>query len=365
MPNIVLDRRTLNRALLDRQLLLERSEMSALEVIEYLVGMQSQAPDAPYVGLWTRLKHFSFAELAGLMTERRAVRIVLMRGTVHLVSASDALALRPLVQPMLDRQFRSSTWSPGVRGVDREELVAAGRALVGERARNPAELRAALGERWPQADPGSLVNALRNWIPLVQLPPRGVWGKGGQPVYATVEEWLGRTVESPDVGTVVRRYLGAFGPAGVADLQKWSGLTGLRQVVAGLELRTYRDDQGRVLYDLPDAGLPDPDTPAPARFVADFDNLVLSHADRSRILGEVAPGRVMTVNGIVRGTVLVDGFVGGTWKFERRRGEAAVLVEPFGRIGIADREALEAEGSRLLAATDPQASAHAVRFTGS
>ncbi|MBL1120667.1 winged helix DNA-binding domain-containing protein, partial [Streptomyces sp. 110] len=154
MPNIVLDRRTLNRALLDRQLLLERSEMSALDAIEHLVGMQSQAPDAPYVGLWTRLKRFSFAELAGLMTERRAVRIVLMRGTVHLVSASDALALRPVVQPMLDRQFRSSAWARGMRGVDREELVAAGRALVGERARNPAELRAALGERWPEADPG-------------------------------------------------------------------------------------------------------------------------------------------------------------------------------------------------------------------
>ncbi|MEU5023821.1 winged helix DNA-binding domain-containing protein [Streptomyces milbemycinicus] len=366
MTNDVLGARALNRALLERQLLLNRSgSRTALEVIERLVGMQSQAPGAPYIGLWTRLDGFAFEELARLTRDREVVRMVLMRGTVHLVSAADALRLRPLIQPMLDKQFRGTPSAPGLTGVAREELVAAGRKLLARSALSPAELRAELGPQWPDADPGALVDAVRLWAPLVQVPPRGLWGKSGGPRYATVEDWLGRPMEAePSLDAVVLRYLAAFGPATVADIQKWCGLTGLREVVErlGPALRRYRDKSGRELYDPADASLPDPDLPVSARFVADFDNLLLSHADRARILADEYRVPVMGVNGIVRGTILVDGFVAGIWKVERARGVAALRVTPFVRLGAADRETLEAEGARLLAVTDPAAGERDVRF---
>ncbi|MFF7216943.1 winged helix DNA-binding domain-containing protein [Streptomyces sp. NPDC008238] len=363
-PGAVLGRRTLNRALLDRQLLLARSGMSAVEAVGHLVGLQSQAPHAAYAALWTRLEGFAFGDLSRLLLDRAVVRIALLRGTVHLVTADDALRLRPVLQPLLDRQITQGSWGPGVRGVDRDEAVAACRELVEAEPRTPGELRELLGPRWPDADPASLANALRNWLPLVQVPPRGVWGVSGRTAYTTADAWLGRPpVAAPDPRALVRRYLAAFGPASVADAQKWSGLTGLREVFAAMELRGYRDEEGRVLYDDPDAApLPDPDLPVGARFVADFDNLVLSHADRSRILAREHVRRVMTANGIVRGTVLVDGFVGGTWSTGRARGSAVVTVVPFAPLAAADRDALEAEGRRLLAASDPEADHHDVRF---
>jgi hypothetical protein len=366
MPNTVtLGPRALNRALLGRQSLLRPAAGPAatpLAVIERLVGMQSQAPGAPYVGVWSRLPDFSFGELSKMMTSRQAVRMVLMRGTVHLVSAADALALRPVLQPALDKQFAGSNWARGVPRVDRAELEAVCRQLVEERPRTPGELREALASRWPDADPASLVNAARSWLPLVQIPPRGLWGESGQVTYTTAEHWLGRPLAEPDPAAVVRRYLAAFGPATVADVQKWSGLSGARGVVSGMEMRTYADEQGRVLYDLPDAPpLPDPDTPVPARMVAEFDNLLLSHADRERVVGREELKAVISINGIVRGTVLIDGFVGGTWAFERGRGVAAVRVESFGSLRRADRDTLTEQGARLLAAGFPGVT-HEVRF---
>jgi hypothetical protein len=361
MPT-VLERRALNRALLERQLLIERSPMGAAEAVEHLLGLQSQAPESAYIGLWTRLDGFALDDLAGLLRDRGAVRLVLMRSTVHLVGARDALRLRPVLQPMLDKVFAGSNWARGLDGADRAEVMDFGRALVEERPRDPGELRSLLAARWPGADPASLVNALRSWLPLVQLPPRGLWGEGGRVLYTTVEHWLGEPLAAPDPAGVVRRYLAAFGPASVADAQKWSGLSGLRSVFAGMELRTYHDERGRVLYDLPDAPpLPDPRTPVSARFVADFDNLTLSHADRSRILADEHRTRLMTVNGIIRAAVLVDGFVAGTWRVDRARGSATLTVSPFGPIARADRAVLTQEAERLLATTDPGA-VHVVDF---
>ncbi len=343
--------RTLNRTLLSRQLLLERADMDPEGVIAHLMGLQSQMPSSPYPGLWTRLTGFDFAALGDLLTERRVVRMVLMRNTVHLVTAADALRLRPWLQPALDRGLRSSQWAAGVAGLDRDALVAHGREVLAEQPLGPAELRKELGARFPAADPESLASALRVWAPLVQVPPRGVWGASGGPRYAFADEWLGAPpAEDPDPAGLVRRYLAAFGPATPADMQKWCGLTGLKGVFAGLDLRTYRAEDGRVLHDLPDAALADPDADVPARFVADFDNLLLSHADRTRILGDVPKGRVITVNGLVRGTILVDGFVGGTWAFAREKGAAAVVVTPFAALSGADRDALAVQGERLLAA---------------
>ncbi|QKV91971.1 winged helix DNA-binding domain-containing protein [Streptomyces sp. NA02950] len=373
MTNPVLGPRALNRALLERQLLLPPSaSLTALETIEWLVGMQSQAPGAPYLGLWTRLDRFSFAELEALMTERQVVRMVLMRGTVHLVSAEDALRLRPLVQPMLDRSFRQTPFARAVRGADPADVVAVARELLARDALGPAELRRELGARRPEADPNALVNALRLWAPLVQVPPRGLWSRGGGPRYATVEDWLGRPMETGSpaeaLEAVVLRYLAAFGPATVADVQKWCGLTGLREVLDRLRpgLRTFRDEGGRELYDVPDAPLPDPGTPVPALLVADFDNLLLSHADRARVLDNAYRRRVMGANGVVRGTILVDGFVGGVWGIDRTgKGDSAtatLTVSPFVPLTADDREALETRAARLLDETDPAAGTRAVRI---
>jgi hypothetical protein len=358
-----LSRRTLNRTLLSRQLLLERAEMGLEDAVAHLLGLQSQSPASPYPGLWTRLAGFDFAKLGELLTRRRVVRLALMRNTVHLVTSADALRLRPWLQPALDRGLRSSQWAAGVAGLDRAALLAHGREVLAEQPLGPRQLRAALGARLPAADPESLVSALRVWAPLVQVPPRGLWGESGGPRYAFADDWLGAPLaEDPDPAWPVRRYLAAFGPATPADMQKWSGLTGLKRVFAGLDLRAYTAEDGRVLYDLPDAELADPATDVPARYVADFDNLLLSHADRTHILGDVPKARVITANGLVRGTVLVDGFVGGTWVFERAKGAAAVVVTPFAKLRSADRDALAVAGERLLAASDPGVSRREVRF---
>jgi hypothetical protein len=176
------------------------------------------------------------------------------------------------------------------------------------------------------------------------------------------DDWLGEPLAEPDPAELVRRYLAAFGPATPADMQKWSGRAGLKPVFAGIDLRTYTGEDGRTLYDLPAAPLADPDREVPARFVADFDNLVLSHADRTHILADEHRTRVMTVNGIIRGTVLIDGFIGGVWRFERAKGTAAVVVTPFAALRAPDRDALAEEGTRLLAASDPRAEVRDVRF---
>lgn len=354
--------RALNRTLLARQHLLHRTTAAAEDLIEHLLGMQSQVPASPYPGLWSRLDGFDVGELGRLLTERRVVRLAMMRSTVHLVTARDALRLRPWLDPMLRRSFAGSQWAKGLAGADEAALTAEGRALLREKPRTPAQLRAALAPRFPAADPAALVNALRSWLPLVQLPPRGVWGAGGGTTYGLLHDWVEPAEEPAPTAETVRRYLAAFGPAAPADLQKWSGLTGLKPAFAGLDLRTYTTEDGRELYDLPEAQLADPEVSVTARLVADFDNVLLAHADRTRIVPEAYRSRVMTVNGIVRGTILVDGFVAGTWRFARAKGRAAVEVTHFAALPAADREALTADGLGLLAATDPGA-AHDVVFT--
>ncbi|GLX07612.1 winged helix DNA-binding domain-containing protein [Microbispora sp. NBRC 16548] len=358
----MLTRRMLNRALLDRQMLLRRHDAKALAVIEHLVGMQSQAPLPAYVGLWTRLLDFRHEDLAGLLTDRTAVRIALMRGTIHLVSADDCLALRPVMQPLLERWLRTS-YGRRLDGVDLGELASAARALMEERPLSFAELEELLGERWPGRD--ALAQAVRAVVPLVQVPPRGVWGASGQARHVPAESWLGRPLgDGSAAGEMVLRYLRAFGPASVKDMQTWSGLTGLRSVVKGLDLVTYRDESGVELFDLPGAPLPGPDAEAPVRFLPEFDNLLLSHADRTRVMAEEHRPRVFTVNGIIRATILVDGFVAGLWRIERDGKTAVLAIAPFEPLGPATRDALAAEGERLLEFAAGDAPARDIRFLG-
>ena len=362
----MLGRRALNRSLLERQLLLRRHEMSAFDAIEHLVGLQAQAPDPPYVGLWTRLARFHTGELSRLILDRRAVRIALMRNTVHLVTAEDCLKLRPLAQPAIGRNlYTGNTQRAAIKEIDAGELAAAGRALLEERPLTARELGGLLRERWPEQDPAALARAIRNLVPLVQVPPRGVWGESGPAAHTTIEAWLGRRLDpDPSPDEMVMRYLGAFGPASVKDAQTWSGLTRLGVVFERLRprLRTFRDGGGKELFDLPGAPRPDPDTPVPARFVAAFDNLILSHADRTRIVAAEHRKALASKNGMVPATFLVDGFLSGTWKVVRDRGDATLWIEPFEHLSKRIREALAEEGERLLQFVTDGAGTFEVRF---
>lgn len=371
MPD-TLTARALNRALLDRQLLLRREPLPGaagpradrvIETVEHLVGLQAQAPFPPYYGLWSRLDGFRPGDLAELLLTRKVVRIGLMRGTIHLVSADDCLRLRPVLQPVLERGLRAN-FGRQLTGVDRAALAAAGRVLVEDRPMTFSELGAALSPQWPGHPAAALAQCVRGLVPLVQVPPRAVWGEAGRAAHTSAEAWLGRPLAasaSPD--EVVLRYVAAFGPAMVADAQAWSGLTGLREVVGRLEpwLRTFRDEQGRELFDLPDAPRPDPDTPAPVRLVAEFDNLILSHADRARVISEPDRQRLYSKNGIFPGTVLIDGFVRGMWRVTTARGVAALAIELF-READGDRDAVAAEGERLLEFAAPGSPDAELRF---
>ncbi|BCB81947.1 winged helix DNA-binding domain-containing protein [Phytohabitans flavus] len=346
----VLTWRALGRATLARQLLLERAPMGVAEAVEHLVGLQGQAPHAPYIGLWSRLSTFDPEELSGLLRDRLVVRIALMRGTVHLVTARDACGLRPLTQSIYDREVQANNLPAApLAGLDLAALAAAGRELLEAKPLSGTKLGALLCERWPNREAASLVYGLRGLLPLVQVPPRGLWGRSGQPVLTTLQSWTGAPLSPMDPAVAVTRYLGAFGPASIQDVQAWSGLTGLGEVVRALPLARFRNEAGRDLFDLPDAPRPDPDTPAPVRFLADFDNLLVSHAVRTRVIAD-AHRTYMSRHRLVR-AFLVDGVAAGTWTIAKGR----LTVEPFGQLTKRDRAAVVAEGARLLAFVAPGA----------
>ncbi|MFF4016415.1 winged helix DNA-binding domain-containing protein [Streptomyces sp. NPDC001843] len=356
-PAPVLGPRALSRATLDRQLLLRRSALSARDAVEHLVGLQAQNVKPPYYALAARLDGFLPEDLSRLMADRTVARVVTLRSTIHTHTADDCLTLRPLVQPARDRELNS--FRKGLTGVDLDELAALARDLVEAEPRTMAQLREALSARWPHADARALAVAARCRLPLVQVTPRGLWGHSGQVALTTAEHWLGRPAEpSPAPDAVVLRYLAAFGPASVQDMQTWAGLTRLGAAFERLRPRlvTFRDVGGVELFDLPDAPRPDPDTPAPPRFLPEFDNLLLSHADRTRVVPPEHRGRNWQGNQAHR-VLLVDGFLAGLWKLD---GEALV-VELLGPLTGAQREEVAQEGSRMLETMHPGES-YDIRF---
>ena len=375
----MLSRRALNRALLSRQLLLDRVDLpdeagrrraTVIQAIEHLIGLQAQAPFPPYYGLWSRLGGFRPEDLAALLTDRRAVRIALMRGTIHLVSARDCLPLRRLVQPVLERGLRGA-FGKQLAGVDPAAVAAAGRELVESEPMTFSRLGDALAGHWPDHPPAALAQAVRAYVPLVQVPPRAVWGRAGQSAHTSAEHWLGLAAEQdpadPERDTLaglVTRYLAAFGPATARDVAAWSGLTGLTGLRAVMDqlrpsLVTFRDEQGAELFDLPSAPRPGEEAPAPVRLAAEFDNLLLSHADRSRVIQAENLKRFYTINGIFPGAVLIDGFVAGMWRLARTKSTATLTVELFG--STRERAQVAREAERMLAFCASGAS-HDIRF---
>jgi hypothetical protein len=341
----------LNRATLVRQLLLERHAIPAIDAVEHLVGMQAQVPLNPYTGLWSRLERFRPQELSELLDDRRAVRIPLMRATIHLVSARDCLVLRPLMQPVLDRELaRHPQFAPALRDTDLAPVLDFARELLAERPLPGGELRAALAERFSGEDAAALAYACRCLLACVQVPPRGLWGRTAQVTSTTAEAWLGRPLAAdPSIDDVVVRYLEAFGPATVADVSAWSRLTGLREVVDRLRprLRAFRDDSGRELLDLPDAPRPDAATPAPPRFLPEYDNALLSHADRSRFIPERGTG-LAGAGSTGDGAVLHDGLVCALWRLDGEGASATMTIKHGPRLAKKTTGALAAEGRRLL-----------------
>ncbi|WP_188191731.1 winged helix DNA-binding domain-containing protein [Nonomuraea sp. SYSU D8015] len=343
----LISRRALNRATLDRQLLLRRTDKGVVDVVEHLAGLQAQTPHTWYTGLWNRIAGFDPAEAAGLLESRALVRIALQRGTIHLVSARDCLAMRQLLQAVIERMTRT-TFGRRLAGVDLDELEAAGRALLESRPMTFAELGRALAERWPSNDPHALGQGVRGLVPLVQVPPRGLWGRSGPIAHTSAESWLGFDVPPMTPAELVRRYLAAFGPASVMDVQAWCGLTRLGEVVESLDLVRFRDETGRILYDLPDAPRPAEDVPAPVRLMYDFDNLFLSHADRSRVISETGSAALQGFMGtnVVPRVILVDGFTAGDWTVSRAKGVSTLTVHQWEPISVL--EEVEQEGLRLL-----------------
>jgi winged helix DNA-binding protein len=349
----VLDNRTLNRALLARQLLLRRNQLPVADAIEHLVGMQAQEPQAPYLGLWSRLENFIPEELSDLIASRGAIRGGLMRSTIHLVTARDWARLRPLMSPVLARSFKGTAFNRAIANVDLDELLARGRELLAAKPRTRAELGPILAERWPDVDPTSLAYAVSYLEPIVQVPPRGLWQASGQARWTTAAAWLDqRFGDEAAADMLITRYLSAFGPATVQDIQAWSGLSGLTPIAARLrdELRAFEDERGRELLDVPDGPLPDPDTPAPVRFLAPFDNAILSHADRARIVSS-ADRRSLSRDRLMR-TFLVDGFVAGTWQIDG----TTIHVRPLRQLRAAEERAVADEAERVLGFMTPDAS---------
>ncbi|WP_232835290.1 winged helix DNA-binding domain-containing protein [Actinocorallia populi] len=352
--------RALNRAYLDRQLLLRRSEMTVPQALEHLVGLQAQSTHTWYLGLWTRLADYTPEPTGQLLTDRRVVRMALMRSTIHLVTADDCLWLRPLVEPVIERMTKA-VFGRNVAGLERAEIEAEARRLMREEPRTFSELGRRMAERWPGHDPASMAQMARAYVPLVQVPPRGVWGRTGQAAHLPVETWLGRPVDpGASLETLVLRYLAAFGPATVRDVQHWSGLTRLAEVVDRLRSRlaVFRGEDGRELFDLPDAPRPDPDTPAPVRFIYDFDNLLRSHADITRVKTvDFAAHGFTARTGQEPQVVLVDGFVGATWTLVTKRGTATLTVRPFRELTATQRDDLYSEAEAMIAFSSPKAKA--------
>jgi hypothetical protein len=365
MAEAPLTLRDLNRATLARQMLLGRERVKPLRAIERLVGLQAQWPKPPHVGLWSRALGFEREDLLGLLNRREAVRATMMRGTIHVVSAKDYVALRPALQPMLARNLLA-VLRERAKGIDVDEVAAITRTCLAEGPRTFEQIRDALAKVHPAADHRAMGYIARLSVPLVQVPAAGEgWGFPAAPQFGLAEDWLGEKLSGPDgPEDLVLRYLAAFGPATAGDVQTWSGLQGVKETLEGLrpKLVVLRDERKREAFDLPKAPRPGPDAVAPPVFLPEFDNIVLAHSDRRRFVADRHRKRVYLPGLRIAATFLVDGFVAGTWGVERKKDAATITVEPFEPLGKKSQQELAAEANGLVRFVEPGARTYDVRF---
>lgn len=355
--------RELSRATLARQMLLAREKATVLEAVERLVGLQAQLARPPFLALWSRLQAFQPEELIRLVHARRLVRATLMRGTLHLVSTRDYRVLRPALQAMFSEAMLALL-GDRVKNVDVDSVTAEARACLEERPQTFEEIRAVLAKRWPRLDARAMGYAVRMNLPLVQVPTDARWGWPASSCFTAADSWLGAPLPTKvDLPAIVRRYLAAFGPASVRDAQSFLGLRDLGGVFEALrkKLLVFRDERGRELFDLPEAPRPPGDTPAPVRFLPDFDNMLLGHADRTRVLSESHRAKLATKNLRVLPVFLVDGFVAGTWTIVRSGKSAALKVDPFVALDKKTRAEITEEGGSLLRFAESDAKSFDVR----
>jgi hypothetical protein len=360
----VLSPRALNRAVLERQLLRRRVDLAVVAAVERVLGLNAQAPNLPYLALWSRLERFAIADLTGAIQDRSLVRSTLLRATQHLLSVADFRLLRPVLAPLL-RRVQRNAFGSRTAGIDLDALVAEASALLADgRVLTRPELGRLLAAGRPGTDPTALGWTVQYLLPLVHPAPSGTWNTHGATPFA-LADWTGLrpAATAEDLRQVVRRYLAAFGPATVADARAWSGMAGLREVFEQLRprLRTYADHAGRELFDLPDAPTPAADQPAPVRFLPEFDAPLLAYADRTRMMTEQVR-RQVCVGDAVAATVLVDGTVAAMWSASRAHDAAVLTVQPLRPLSAADRAAVEAEADRLLGFTSPHVTHRDVRL---
>lgn len=375
MAEGTIDLRTLNRTTLHRQRLLSRGYETPLELIDHLIGMQAQIPGDPYVGLWSRIAEFDPESLSALMEARSVLRMVVIRGTIHLLTARDAIALRAYAQPVLEQELRShGEHKDHLKGLDLDPVIAFAKPILTASALTPTELRNLLQAQFPHLNAGALALACRNRLPLVQTPPRGLWQRSGGLRLMTLQGWIGHDcTDTTDQRSreIVRRYLAAFGPAQPSDIVAWSRVPGLGQTMAGMasELRRYTNERSQGMYDLADAELVSADMESAPRFLPEYDNLLLSHRDRSRF-GDDERRQGLGRASAVKGTVLIDGFVGAAWHISRdaahrpaSQAEATLHIECIDKLSPTQKQEVESEGRALVRFLAPQAVRHAVRLT--
>lgn len=351
--------------MLDRQMLLRRRDIRVTTAVEQLLGLNAQDANVPYLALWTRLEPFAISDLTSAIEDRSLVRSTMMRATQHLMAAQDFRLVRPALTPLLQRVQRNAFGSRTV-GIDLDELVAdASKLLAGGQILTRPELGRKLAESRPGADPSALGWTVQYLLPIFHPAPSGTWNTYGASPFAATD-WLGipQHATTADVCELIRRYLKAFGPATISDARAWSGIGGLKEIFESLrtELRGYADESGREVFDLPDQPLPDPDTPAPVRFLPAFDAPLLAYADRTRVMTDEIRAKVCN-GAAVAATVLVDGTVAATWTRARTGETVKLAVHPLRQLSTKDIAAIEAEAARLLAFSDPDATTRDVQLT--
>lgn len=360
----VLSPRALNRAVLDRQLLLRRADLPVVAAVEQVLGLNAQDPNPPYLALWSRLDRVTIKELTAAIEDRSLVRSTMMRATQHLVSVPDFRLIRPILAPLL-RRVQRNVFGRRTTGIDLGALTADAKDLLaGDRVLTRPELGRLLARGRPGADPTALGWTAQYLLPVLHPAPSGTWNTRGATPFA-IADWTGirPLATAEEQRQLVRRYLAAFGPATAADARVWSGVSGLREVFEQLrpELRTYADESGRELFDLPDLPTPTAEPPAPVRFLPAFDATLLAYSDRTRMMPDEVR-RQVCVGDAVAATVLVDGTVAASWTQSRTDDAALLTVQPLRPLPPSDRGAIEAEANRLLAFTDPDAAHHRTRL---